>query len=109
MIEEITGMKDIITIAEIEVDQEKGILQKNYNKSRDRSSSNSRSRSESGASTSRGGIRCYACREYDYFVRDSTNSREERNLEQFQQMLNMEEEGYRTEISDENHRSHLNL
>ena len=27
MIEEITGMKDIITITEIEVDQEKGISQ----------------------------------------------------------------------------------
>ena len=42
-------------------------------------------------------------------MRDCTNSREERNLEQLQQMLNMEEEGYRPESSDKNHRSHLNL
>ena len=42
-------------------------------------------------------------------MRDCTNSREKRNLEQLQQMLNMEEEGYRTESLDENHRSHLNL
>ena len=82
---------------------------RNYNNSRDRSSSNSRFRSESRASTNRDRIRCYACREYDHFVRDCANSREERNLEQLQQMLNMEEEGHRTESSDENHRSHLNL
>ena len=82
---------------------------RNYNNSRDRSSSNSRSRSGSRSSTNRDRIRCYACREYDHFARDCTNSREERNLEQLQQMLNMEEEGYRTESSDENHRSHLNL
>ena len=82
---------------------------RNYNNSRDRSSSNCRSRSGSRASTNRDRIRCYACREYKYFARDCTNSREERNLEQLQQMLNMEEEGYRTESSDENHRSHLNL
>ena len=42
-------------------------------------------------------------------LQETTNSREERNLEQLQQMLNMEEEGYRTESLDENHRSHLNL
>ena len=82
---------------------------RNYNNSRDRSSSNSTSSSGSRASTNRDRIRCYACREYDNFVRDCTNSREERNLEQLQQMLNVEEEGYRTESSDENHRSHLNL
>ena len=66
---------------------------RNYNNSRDRSSSNSRSRSGSRASTNRDRIRCYACREYDLFARDCTNSREERNLGQLQQMLNMEEEG----------------
>ena len=42
-------------------------------------------------------------------MRDCTNSRGERNLEQLQQMLNMEEEGYGTESLDESHRSHLNL
>ena len=82
---------------------------RNYNNSRDRSSSNSRLRSGSRVSTNRDRIRCYACREYDHFARDCTNSREERNLEQLQQMLNIEEEGYRTESSDGNHRSHLNL
>ena len=82
---------------------------RNYNNSSDSSSSNSRSRSGSRASTNRDRIRCYACREYDHFMRDCTNSREETNLEQLQQMLNMEEEGHRTESSDENHISHLNL
>ena len=67
---------------------------RNYNNSRDRSSSNSRLRSGSRASTNRDRIRCYACREYNHFARDGTSSREERNLEQLQQMLNMEEEGY---------------
>ena len=38
------------------------------------------------------GIRCYNCREYDHFARDCPTSREERDLEQFQQMLNLEEE-----------------
>ena len=55
---------------------------RNYNISRDRSSSNSRLRSGSRASTNRDRIRCYACREYNHFARDCTNSREERNLEQ---------------------------
>ena len=82
---------------------------RNDNNSRDRRSSNSRSRSGSRASTNRDRIRCYACREYDHFVRNCTNSREERNLEQLQQMLNMEEEDYGTEHLDENHRGHLNL
>ena len=42
-------------------------------------------------------------------LQETTNSREERNLEQLQQMLNKEEEGYRTESWGESHRSHLNL
>ena len=53
--------------------------------------SNNRSRSGSRASTNRDGIRCYVCREYDQFVIDCPNSREERNLEQLQHMLNMEQ------------------
>ena len=59
------------------------------------SSSNDRSRSGSRASTNRDRIRCYACREYDHFVRDCPNSREERELEQLQHMLNMEEQDHR--------------
>ena len=97
IIEEIIGMKDMITIIEIEIGYEKGISQENYNNIRDRSSSNSRSRSGSRASTNMDRIRCYTCREYDHFVRDCPNTREERKLE-LQQMLNMEEQGHRVEF-----------
>ena len=48
---------------------------------RDRSSGSDRSRSGSRTSMNRDGIRCYACRDYDYSVRDCPNSREERDLE----------------------------
>ena len=57
-------------------------------------------------------IRCYACREYDYFVRDFPNSREERDLKQLQHILNMEEQDHRNLSSpslDEDYRSSLNL
>ena len=67
---------------------------RNYGNNRDRSSSNYRFRSGSRASTNRDRIRCYACREYDHFVRDCPNSREERDLEQLQHMLNMEEQDH---------------
>ena len=79
---------------------------------RDRISSNDRSRSGSRASTNRDRIRCYVCREYDHFARDCPNSREERDLEQLQHMLNMEEQDSRslsTHSSDEDCRSPLNL
>ena len=82
----------------------------NYRK--DRSFSNDRSRSGSRASTNRDRIRCYACREYDHFARNCPNSREERDLEQLQHMLNMEEQDDRnlsTHSSDEDCRSPLNL
>ena len=78
----------------------------------DRSSSNDRSRSGSTVSTNRDRIRCYICREYDHFARDCPNSREERDLEQLQHMLNMEEQDCRslsTHSSDEDCRSPLNL
>ena len=65
---------------------------KNYGNNRDRGSSNSRSRSGSRASTNRDRIRCYNCREYDHFARGCPTSREERELEQLQQMLNLEAE-----------------
>ena len=84
-------------------------LTTSYGNGRDRSSSNDRSRSGSRASTNRDRIRCYACREYDHFVRDCPNSREERDLEQLQHMLNMEEQDHRIESSDEDYRSPLNL
>ena len=57
------------------------VLTRSYGNGRDRSSSNDRSRSGSRASTNRDRIRCYTCREYDHFVRDCPNSREERDLE----------------------------
>ena len=79
---------------------------------RDRSSSNDRSRSGSRTSTNRDRIRCYVCREYDHFARDCPSSRKERDLEQLQHMLNMEEQDCRsppTHSSDEDCRSALNL
>ena len=72
-------------------------------------SSNSKSRSGSRANTDRDRIRCYTCREYDHFMRDCPSSREERDLEQLQQMLNMEEQTHRQESPKENYRSPLNF
>ena len=37
-------------------------------------------------------IRCYKCREYDHFTKDCPTSREERELEQLQQIPNLEDE-----------------
>ena len=37
-------------------------------------------------------IRCYKCREYDHFAKNCPTSREERELEQLQQMHNLEDE-----------------
>ena len=87
---------------------------RNYNSGRDRSLSNSRSRSGSRASTNRDRIRYYNCREYDHFVRDCPNSREERELEQLQLMLDLEAEEQtqlltsRQDSPTQNYRSHLN-
>ena len=36
-------------------------------------------------------IRCYRCREYDHLARSYPTSREEREIEQLQQMLDLEE------------------
>ena len=64
----------------------------NYSGNRTRSTNNSRLRLESRASLNRDRIRCYNCREYDHFVRDCPTSREERDMDQLQQMLYLEEE-----------------
>ena len=48
--------------------------------------------SGSMASTNRDRLRCYKCREYDNFAKDCPTSREEREPEQLQQMLNLEDE-----------------
>ena len=84
---------------------------RNYGNNRDRSSSNSTSSSGSRTSTNGDRIRCYNCREYDHLTRDCPSSREERDLEQLQQMLNMEakEQIHRQDSTTENHRSPLNL
>ena len=37
-------------------------------------------------------IRCYKCREYDHFTRDCLTSKEEREIEQLQQIFNLAEE-----------------
>ena len=36
--------------------------------------------------------RCYKCGEYDHFAKDCPTFRGERNLEQLQQMLNLDDE-----------------
>ena len=109
IIEETIEMKDIMTTIESRNRSRERTFTRNYSSGRDRSSSNSRPRSGSRANTNRDRIRCYKCREYDHFARDCPNSREERDLEQLQQMLNMEEQTHRIESSDEDYRSPLNL
>ena len=89
IIEENIGIIGTIIIIKVGIDQEKGHSQ---GITAIISSSNNRSRSGSRASTNRDRIRCYNCREYEHFVRNCPNSREERDLEQLQQMLNMEAE-----------------
>ena len=79
---------------------------------RNRSSDSSRSRSGSRTNMNRDRIRCFECREYDHFARDCPNSREERDLEHLQHMLNMEEQVHRdppVHSSDKDSRSPLNF
>ena len=67
--------------------------------------SNSTSRSGSRASTNRDMIRCYNCRGYDHFARDCPTLREERDIDQLQQMLNLEEE--QTHLLTNTHNSYV--
>ena len=69
-----------------------GLFSGDYGSNRTRSMSSSISRSGSRASTNRDRIRCYNCREYHHFVKDCPTSKEERDVDQLQQMLNWEEE-----------------
>ena len=57
----------------------------------DRSSS-SRSRSGSRPSINRDRIRCYMCRQYDHFTKDCLMTKIEKEKDQIQQVLNMDED-----------------
>ena len=46
----------------------------------------------SRASTNRDRIRCFECREDDYFVRECLTRWENREIEQIQQMFNLDDE-----------------
>ena len=65
---------------------------RSYGSNRHRRSCNSRSRSGLRDSTNRDRISCYNCRERDHFAKDCPTSREEKEIEQLQQMLNLEDE-----------------
>ena len=43
-------------------------------------------------STNRDRIRCYKCREYDHFTKDCHTTKEEREIDQIQQMFNFDDE-----------------
>ena len=58
----------------------------------DRSTSNGRSRSGSRVSTNRYRIRCFECREYDHFARECPTKRENRETEQIQQMISLDDD-----------------
>ena len=57
-----------------------------------KSTSNSKFQSGSRESMNRDRIGCYRCREYDHFTKGCPTSREERELELLQQMLNLDDE-----------------
>ena len=65
---------------EVGADIEKGSIQKILE---GMTSSSSRSRSGSRASTNRGRIRCYKCREYDHFTKDCLTSKLEKETEKY--------------------------
>ena len=43
-------------------------------------------------STNRDRVRCYKCREYGLYTKDCPTTKEEREIEQIQQMFNLDEE-----------------
>ena len=109
IVEETMEMKVIMTIIETDIGQEKEHLKEITVVTETEVHVKTDLRLGSRANTNRDRIRCYKCREYDHFMRDCPNSREERDLEQLQQMLNMEEQNHRLESSDDDYRSPLNL
>ena len=68
------------------------LFSRSYSSNRNRSTSNSRSRSGSRTSTNRDRIRCDRCKKYDHFTKDCPTSREEKEIEQLQQVLNLGDE-----------------
>ena len=64
----------------------------NRNRRNDRSLSDRRSRLGSRASTNRDRIRCFECREHDYFARECPNRQASRKTEQIQQIFNMDKD-----------------
>ena len=80
---------EMIVMTEAGTGLKRGHFPENYSNNRTRSTSNSRSRSGSRASTNRDRIHCYKCREYDHFAKDCPTSREENEIEQLLQMLNL--------------------
>ena len=100
-------MKDTAEV-EIGTGLEKDHFIENFSNDRkNRSTSNIRSISGSRASTNTDRIRCYKCREYDHFAKDFPTSREERELEQLQQMLNLD--GEQTSLKSLATNTHDNL
>ena len=83
---------EIVAIIEVGIGPERDHSQETIAVTELEVQGNSRSRSGSRASTNSNRIRCYNCGEYDHFVRDCPTSREERDIDQLQQMLNLEEE-----------------
>ena len=65
---------------------------RNLDRQNSRGEYRSNFRNEGYDSTNRDRIRCYKCREYDHFAKDCPTSKEERELEHLQQMLNLEDE-----------------
>ena len=60
------------------------------NRRNDGSISNSRSRSGLRAGKNRDRVGCYKCTEYDHYMKECPISKEEREIEQIQQMFNLD-------------------
>ena len=78
---------------------------RNHDSNRTKSTSNSRSRSGSTASTNRDRIQCYKCKEYDHLTRDCPTSRDGKEIEQLQQILNLGDE--QTSVTPSNMQDNL--
>ena len=79
---------EMTVMTEAETGPEKGHFQKLWH-NRTRGTSNSRSCSGFKASTNKDRIHFNKCREYNHFERACPTSKEEKEIEQLQQMLNL--------------------